>query len=903
MSKMNLSKMSKRKKYSYGTLLAVAALVGSVASGVTSAAGPLQGTGLILGDQEGHKNTAQATYKDQVSTAIGFDNVAINNGTSIGYNNNSNTSAVAIGHDNIAHDSGTAIGNDSIAIGGISIGSKAKTGISNLSTSPTHPDKYYTSRNSIALGNESSSMSGTAVGYKSQTNEYGLAIGEEAKALYGGDAFGNSARTERAQFSLMRQEGVALGNNSVADRGFGSIGYVPLSENNPSSLENSMARDLALAEQTGNAKTQEVVKAFYDTYGAQYEEYEKTYKEYEDNYVAVYEQREKMNRTTYATEEARQKDLAVLTEREAAVKASIEKIKELEKTGINRALIKKDNYLGTWKATGGAVSVGRAAQYDANGDQIVGPITRQITNVAAGTEDTDAVNVAQLKAVEKTTADKVSSFTVGNGKKAAEDEEAPASITVDNENTHFDIMGVNSNITTEVDQNGRAIKVGLANTLNLGSNGSISFGDNGTKLDGNGLTIVNGPSITNKGINAGGQTITNVGNGSIKPDSKEAVTGGQIYEEIQKITGENGALNGKADSNLSNITEAGKTVINKISTEAAQKAVTVSNGDSFVKVELNKEQKEKGVNQYDVSLNKDTLRDALGTGKNEAGNKDLITGDTLHQVISNVVAGQASDEHITNLAQKAIDIKDGENTTVTSKTEDGVKTYQVNVSDEAIKTAVKPELDQKANLDGSNLTPDAITNWKDQLGVTNVTNEVSGLNNRVDGLESNVSNLNNRVNKLDQRVDKVGAGAAALAGLHPLEFNPDDKFSAAVAMGSYKGQGAAALGGFYRPNADTMFSVSSTLGDETMFNIGLSLKFGDKGDDIYRNPNNTSFRELTNEVASLKEQNKALNDKMAEKEKSFEATNKALNDKVSAQQAELEQQRALIQQLMAKVGM
>ncbi|MDY3973283.1 MAG: YadA C-terminal domain-containing protein, partial [Veillonella caviae] len=214
-----------------------------------------------------------------------------------------------------------------------------------------------------------------------------------------------------------------------------------------------------------------------------------------------------------------------------------------------------------------------------------------------------------------------------------------------------------------------------------------------------------------------------------------------------------------------------------------------------------------------------------------------------------------------------------------------VKTYQVNVSDEAIKTAVKPELDQKANLDGSNLTPDAITNWKDQLGVTNVTNEVSGLNNRVDGLESNVSNLNNRVNKLDQRVDKVGAGAAALAGLHPLEFNPDDKFSASVAMGSYKGEGAAALGGFYRPNADTMFSISSTIGDDPMFNIGVSLKFGDKGDDIYRNANATNISALTNEVASLK------------------AENKGLADQVASQKAELDKQRELIQQLIAKVGM
>ena len=127
------------------------------------------------------------------------------------------------------------------------------------------------------------------------------------------------------------------------------------------------------------------------------------------------------------------------------------------------------------------------------------------------------------------------------------------------------------------------------------------------------------------------------------------------------------------------------------------------------------------------------------------------------------------------------------------------------------------------------------------LGVTNVNQSVTEVTNRVDSLETNVSNLNDsvsnlngRVNSLNDRVDKVGAGAAALAGLHPLEFNPQDKFSAAASLGSYKGDSAAAIGAFYRPNADTMFSVASTLGDETMFNVGVSLKFGQKGDAIYR---------------------------------------------------------------------
>lgn len=250
----------------------------------------------------------------------------------------------------------------------------------------------------------------------------------------------------------------------------------------------------------------------------------------------------------------------------------------------------------------------------------------------------------------------------------------------------------------------------------------------------------------------------------------------------------------------------------------------------------------------------------------------------------------------------AITLSEGNNVKIDATYNDDKSrvNYKISVDDNNIKNSVMTEvdkkLDTKANRDASNLTVDDVNGWKDTLGVNRITDNVTDLQEHVNGLD-------NRVNKLDERVDKVGAGAAALAGLHPLEFNPEDKFSASVAMGSYKGQAAAALGGFYRPNADTMFSLSSTIGEDPMFNIGVSLKFGQKGDNIYRNSGDGSFRDLTNEVTSLKKENKALNDKMTEKEKSFEATNKILNNKVMAQQVELEQQRILIQQLMAKVGM
>ena len=92
---------------------------------------------------------------------------------------------------------------------------------------------------------------------------------------------------------------------------------------------------------------------------------------------------------------------------------------------------------------------------------------------------------------------------------------------------------------------------------------------------------------------------------------------------------------------------------------------------------------------------------------------------------------------------------------------------------------------------------------------------------------SNISLLGNSINKLDNRVDKVGAGAAALAALHPLDFDPEDKWDFAAGYGNYSGASAVALGAYYRPNEDTMFSVGGSFGNgENMVNAGVSLKLG-----------------------------------------------------------------------------
>lgn len=105
---------------------------------------------------------------------------------------------------------------------------------------------------------------------------------------------------------------------------------------------------------------------------------------------------------------------------------------------------------------------------------------------------------------------------------------------------------------------------------------------------------------------------------------------------------------------------------------------------------------------------------------------------------------------------------------------------------------------------------------------------------RIDVLEHQthnaLTNLKSDISRLDGRVNKVGAGTAALAGLHPMEFNKEDKFSASIAYGHYHNANAVALGLYYRPNEKTLLGIAGTFGSENMYNVSASFKFG-KGSD------------------------------------------------------------------------
>ena len=122
-----------------------------------------------------------------------------------------------------------------------------------------------------------------------------------------------------------------------------------------------------------------------------------------------------------------------------------------------------------------------------------------------------------------------------------------------------------------------------------------------------------------------------------------------------------------------------------------------------------------------------------------------------------------------------------------------------------------------------------------------------------------ISGINQRLDKTNAKINKVGAGAAALAALHPLEYDPDDKLTFSAGMGNYAGENAAALGAFYRPNEKFMVSLGGTMGNgENMVNLGLSIGL-DKPNGYAK----LSKRELIQEVNAVKLENQAMKDQLA----------------------------------------
>lgn len=247
----------------------------------------------------------------------------------------------------------------------------------------------------------------------------------------------------------------------------------------------------------------------------------------------------------------------------------------------------------------------------------------------------------------------------------------------------------------------------------------------------------------------------------------------------------------------------------------------------------------------------DTDTTTVTSNKTDTGNTDTSQGtteDTSSSTGDKLTIG--TETKATSFGaddNKTADVKPGETLSINGdkkniSTSVNGNSIQVKLNDEIDVTKVTAET---VGVGNTTITTDGLT-IKDGPSITKTG--IDGGNQKVTGVEAGeisststdavngsqlfetkqlVAQNAQSINKLGNRINKVGAGAAALAALHPLDFDPDDKWDFAAGYGNYNGENAAAIGAYYRPNEDTMFSVGGSFGNgENMVNAGISLKLG-----------------------------------------------------------------------------
>ncbi len=414
------------------------------------------------------------------------------------------------------------------------------------------------------------------------------------------------------------------------------------------------------------------------------------------------------------------------------------------------------------------------------------------------------------------------------------------------------VKGDGKNIETTVKDG--ALEVSLKKDVDLGQNGSIKAGEttiNSDGVDTNKVTIKDSSiSISKEGINGGSKQITNVASGA---------------SEIIKGEGGKDVYKYDNDTNAANIGDV-KRIAGDMKTEINNNISNVTNKVDQIGQHVDNIQKDVTQLQQDVKADRTYQGDdgAAKKVKVKFGSFLSLTGgaklaDLTEEGNIGVVQKEIEDpdhkgEKIAGLSVRLAKHLNLEKTTYTSEENGQTYTSEIDGKGLTIKTG-----DENRNI--------TVQDGNVNMGGNQIHHVAPG---QAPDDAVNVSQLNATnyaVNKLDTRVNRVGANAAALAALHPLDFDPDDKWDFSAGYGHYKDANAAAVGAFYRPNEDTMFSVGGSFGGgENMVNAGISVKLG-QGNHVStsRVAMAKEIKDLKKDVAALKavvNQQSALIDKL-----------------------------------------
>lgn len=412
----------------------------------------------------------------------------------------------------------------------------------------------------------------------------------------------------------------------------------------------------------------------------------------------------------------------------------------------------------------------------------------------------------------------------------------------------------NAQNTTIIGSNNTATNI--KSTIVMGDNNAldglenvISLGNNNTVKANNAVAIGNRTTVTAEGGVA-------VGVGSVanrEAGSEKGAFAPDIIPDVAVPTWRStaGAVSVGSSSMTRQIINVAAGIYDTDAVNVAQlkKALESIDVDAGTGIKVEKIKKD-GQTTYKISTNivgKDTPTDtttvttnqtntgSTGTSQGTTESVSTKTGNTVTVSTETKATSFGADDN-----QKA-DVKPGGTLNINGDGNNILTSISTSTSDNS--SSIKVELNKDLNL-SSVTTGDTKmdTNGLSVGNKTYVSNKGLNANDqKVTGVAAgeisstskdavNGSQLfatNQQVGKLGNRINKVGAGAAALAALHPLDFDPDDKWDFAAGYGNYNGENAAAIGAYYRPNEDTMFSVGGSFGNgENMVNAGVSLKLG-----------------------------------------------------------------------------
>lgn len=450
----------------------------------------------------------------------------------------------------------------------------------------------------------------------------------------------------------------------------------------------------------------------------------------------------------------------------------------------------KDGYLksaartgAAWTSTANAISVGNVNGTDGSGNPA--PVTRQITGIAAGSEDTDAVNVAQLKAA----------VAGASAVKAGSNISVSADNTVSLKDDVY-LGGNHDAATSNIHLNGND------GTITANAKGGMFQPSKTMEFNKDGLTVSGTDGLGN---NTGKTTtvkdgVVRVSDKSLASEHYTEIDGGTVRTEILKVNPDTQSrLKFDGGGLATNVGDSALSVDKKYIYQAVDDGSGRSNSMKI----------EKTVTTFKAA-------GIASAGITTIEGKKVTAGD----VVINGETGQSTIKGLTNKTLTAPDF---------AKAGRAATEEQLKVTDDKV-TALDGRVGTLNTQVGTLNTQVGTLNT--QMGtldtrVTSLDGRMDSVDAQIGTLSGRVDGVNDRINQLDGRINKVGAGAAALAALHPLDYDPAYKWDFAAGMGNYRNANAMAIGAFYRPNEVTMFSLGASIGDGGgMVNAGISLKVG-----------------------------------------------------------------------------